>query len=433
MSSKLDYLKKCIISITPLENIDWYVKLLAVPVLTEEDVTKNPYNLKLITKPDGLYYLEQNEDVYNLIKINDYKINTPLFTFKDTLDVDSSWLPSIKGKLNTKLGTLVVNALCLYPVLKDKLEYINNEITVSNLNSIFISRVSNTPKESDISVKEMIGCIDRLYFLTNLSFLVSKATSEKVITKPPGIDSKKKQLIEEYKDDLTDPVKVVELEKKLEKFDLDYLEDDEVAGIISKSKKGKTARKKMYLMYGSTLSFDRDEKDTVITSSLDEGISTKPEDFHKYINDSRYGSYARGASTAMSGYAYKVLQRALSSVKISPIPCDTNKGILRYIDDKNKSKLINRYIKDGKWKLISSEKEASNYINKEVEIRSSMYCTSKGDTVCYACMSEPYKENETGVTNLSANISSVLMQTFLKLMHGVTTEVVMIEDKDLVS
>jgi len=438
MITKLDYLKKCVVNRTPLENKDWYIKAICIPTLIEEDIDSNPYQYKLVTKPDGLYYLEVSDldKKYEVIKIQDYKHNLPLFTFKDIIEIDGSWLPSVSEKISTRLGNLIVNTIVLYASLGTKIQYINTTVKLEEIESIFIYKVKNDiSKDSEfITVDEMIDCIDRFYFLTNLAFITNIASSEKVITGPTGIDSKRKELLKEYEGQLDDPVKLVELEKKLEAFDREYLEGDEAASVISTKKKGKTARKKMYLIYGNTLSFDKSNKDTVITSSLNEGIDITDNNYEKYINDSRYGSYARGASTAMSGYSYKVLQRSLSSVKISDIPCDTTKGLLRLIDEKNHKNLVNRYIKSGNsWVLIDLETTSKTYIGKVVEIRSVMYCKTKGNSVCYKCLGETYKGKEAGVTNIAANISAAAMTAFLKLMHGVSTDVINLEDNDLIS
>ena len=182
------------------------------------------------------------------------------------------------------------------------------------------------------------------------------------------------------------------------------------------------------------MDFIDDGENKVVVSPLTEGLSTSPEDFPKYMNDLRLGSFARGSSTALSGYSYKILQRSLTGLTILDKPCDTTRGYKRIIDSKSYKKLVSRYIKSGtKWILIDSLESAKQYVGKEVEIRSTMYCTSPGNTVCYACMSEAYKTFPNGITNIAANISSTLMNQFLKLIHGKITETVNIDMEDLVT
>lgn len=435
MVTKLEYLRKCVQTLLPLENKDWFVMCFTIPVLKETLNWEDKEEFSLVTQLDGLYYVFTTaEQVKTLIRIEDWKKDTSLFTFNEEVEVDFSWLSSITSKTTTTVGRLVVNALCIHAAVGSKLPYMNAKITQSDIESALIAKVKNDEdlKEGDISVKEMIACIDRLNFLMAMSTFTNMGATRKTITAPPGIKEYKAQLIKEYGDRLKDPVTLVEFESKLAAKDAEYLADDPVAKNIF-NKKSRVGRAKMFLAYGKTLDFVEGKDAPVVLDSLSDGIDTTPEEFAKHMNDLRYGSFSRGASTALSGYAYKVLQRSLSGLKISKVPCNTTKGLKRDINDKNYKGLVDRYIKEKGWVLIDTKEKAKSYIGKEVEMRSTMYCVSPNNSVCYACMAESYKTQESGISNLAANISSVLMVQFLKMMHGVTVEVVDIEMEDFCS
>lgn len=431
--NRIDYLKKCIQQGKVINYKHWYTLCFGIPILKNETDwgTKEAYSIVL--QLDGLYYISESEEKH-LVKITDYKKDQPLFQFKETVTVDPSWLPTISGNIETKIGNLIINALVLYPTLGTKVPYLNKPTKVSDIESIFVNKVRNDDqlKDGDISVKEMAACIDRLNFLSNLAFLTSVASTVKVITAPPTMKKERDRLVKEYEGQLHDPVKVVELESKLTAIDNEYLADDEAAKTIL-SKKARTARKKFYAIFGETKDFVKSDGTSVIIPPLSEGVSTTPEDFPKYMNDTRIGSFFRGASTAKGGYTYKILQRSLSSLKIQSTPCNTTKGFKRLVTDNNYRKLVNRYIRDKGWTLITSDVVAKTYIGKIVELRSTMYCTAPGNSVCYACMSENYKGNETGVTNLAANISNVLLTAFLQATHGGIVETATINIEDLVN
>lgn len=436
MTTKLEYLKKCIVSGSVIESKKWYISCFAIPLLKNEVYNiddKEQYSI--VVKIDGLYFLDYNEN-NELIenKIVDYKTNEPLFKFQDVIEVDGTWLPTIESKISTKIGVLIVNSLILYPSVGKKIPYINRSIRVSDIETIFVNKVKNDDiaKDTDIKVSEMIDCIDRLGFLSSLATITNIAATSKTITPPPNIDSIKKKLLEEYKDQLDNPVKVVELENKLTAIDNEYLADDPAANNIF-NKKSKTARKKLFLMYGETQDFLKTNDSKVVIKSLQEGIETSKDVFPLFMNDLRSASFDRGASTALSGYSYKILQRSLSGLRISKTPCNTTRGLVRSITKDNYKKLVNRYIKNKNWLLIENIDQAKEYIGKEVEIRSPMYCTSSSNSICYACMSENYKNLPSGITNLASGISSVLMNAFLKKMHSSITETTNIELKDLVT
>lgn len=437
MTTRLEYLKKCIISKTVIENKNWYIHCFAIPLLKEQtDWSEAPF-LSIVTKFDGLYYVELGrDDERELVKIVDYQKDKPLFDFQEVLEVDETWLPTIKKKQQSKIGVLIVNALILYPSFAHKLEYLNpgieNSMNLSDVETLLVNK-AKSPSDAgpdDILVSEMVNCIGRFGFLSNLSTLISIAATPKTITPPPGIEKKRAELVKEYEGQLDDPVKRVELEGRLTQIDTDYLADDPAAKKIFTSK-SRTARRKMFLDYGETKDFTG--KTDFVTPSLSDGVITDPEVFPLYMNDLRFASFSRGASTMLSGYSYKVLQRSLSGLTIVKEPCNTTKGVNRFITKSTYSKLVNRYVKDGGWKLVVDVEHAKNYIDKWVEIRSSMWCKSPGNTVCYKCMSENYKNAPNGISNLAATISDTLMNMFLKMMHGTVTEVIEIDLKDLIS
>lgn len=433
MATKLEYFKKAIQLLAPIENKDWYVMMFTVPVLKETTDWIERDVCSLITQLDGLYFIEELDGNKTLTKINDWKRDAPLFIFKEQIEIDSTWISNVKDPMTTTVGRLIVNRLCLESVLHNRVEYINNKMQPSELEAMLIYKTRNDEDltEGDISTREMITCVDRLNFLMSISTFTNIGATEKAITPPPGIKEYKKKLIEEYGERLKDPVTLVEFENKLATLDKEYLADDPAAKNIF-NRKSRTGRAKMFLAYGETLDFEN-TGDNVVLDALSDGISTDPKELAKFMNDLRYGSFSRGADTALSGYAYKILQRSLSGLKISNTPCNTVKGFKRRMTSRNYKGLIGRYVKQNGWVLISSEEKAKAYIDKEVETRSPMYCTAQGNSVCYACMAESYKNQDSGISNLAANISAVLMVNFLKRMHGTIVEVTDIEMDDFCS
>lgn len=441
MLTKLEYLKKAFAA-NKIENKSWYFSCFAIPLLRDDVNWEKKNWLDIVTKPDGLYFVDIKDntiktwvDNKQLTKISDYVKDEPLFKFQDIIQVDPSWGPFITSKFETKLGNLIINALCLYPAFKNKLGYVDGQIKVSTIEKMIAEKVvsDKDAKETDISVSEMIDCFDRLGFLTNLANIINIASTKKAITPAPDLAKKKQELLKQYEGQLSDPVKLVEFEQALIKIDNDYLADDPAAKNIF-NKKSKNARRKMYMIFGDTMDFEKVTYAKTIESSLLEGVSTDEEDFPKYMNDLRIGSFARGSSTQLGGYTYKILQRSLSSLSISPIECNTKRGLKRVINDYNAPKLLNRYVAlNGKWTLIDSIDTAKKLIGKEIVIRSSMYCTSPKNTICYKCMNEVYKDIPSGVTNIASELSGVLLSLFMQLTHGKTNESTTIQMKDLVT
>lgn len=441
MLTKLEYFKAAVVA-NKIENKTWYNTCFGIPLLQDDTNWESKDQLDIVTKPDGLYFIDVEDDETKskvngkkLTKISDYVNGEPLFKFQDVVTIDPSWGGFVTSKIDTKIGNLIINALILYPSVKNKLGYINGVITIKDIEKKLSEKVvsDNEATPEDISVSEMIDCFERFSFLSNLANIINLSATKKSITPPPNIDKIKSDLMKEYEGQLHDPVKLVEFEQKLIAIDNEYLADDPAAKNIFNNK-SKTARKKLFLIYGDTMDFEKTTSAKTAAGSLTEGLSTDPEDFPKYMNDLRVGSFARGDSTQLGGYTYKILQRSLSSLSISNTECNTKRGLKRIITSHNVSKLVNRYVSiNGKWTLIATTEEAKKLIDKEVVIRSSMFCTSPKNTICYKCMNEIYKNIPTGITNIASELSGVILGMFMKLTHGKINESTTIELSDLVS
>lgn len=431
---KLSYLKACFQALSPMEKKSWYVNVFAIPIGREVTDFSGYDHLDLVMLPTGLVTVLNTADGKTTEPIVDYKKNAPLFTMEDMISVDNSWIPTIKTPTEKRLGGLIINAVTLYPVVKDKLPYVDVPITEGKLESMFsnvmIEKAESKNPEKDILISDYVDCMDRLWFFTGISNLITMASSYKTIAAPPGARQLADKLISENKDKLNDPVVVADIINKLTELHNKELEDDPVAKRMF-DKKALTARKKMHLMYGETNDFVASLQSKPVLSTMDQGIDTSEEVFPKYMNDLRYASYSRGHSTQLSGYGYKILQRSLAGLEVTDTPCDTKKGLFRFISKPDK--LVGRYImKDGKWVLVENQSDAAPYLGKLVSVRSHAYCTTPNDNeVCYMCLGVMYKGQKNAMNNLGAEFSGELMNLFLKRMHTSGFSLTKIDEADL--
>lgn len=431
MTTKLQYLKSCVLELTPLEDKRWYIGILSNLLVSPSPIDST---LGLAMRQQGIVY-KTASDAYEESAIADAKLGEPLFKVTDKLVVDSSWLPSVKGQIDTTVGRLILNAAAVYPALGQKLAYINKPIKIKELESMIAEHIKDDDQikdpSKDITIKEYLECIDRVWFFTRLSNLVSVASSIKTVLPPPGIDQLRKKLLAENAGKLSDPVVVATIVKALSDYDNEYLKDDPAAKFIVEGK-GKTARKKLFHLYGETNDFSGALASDPITSTMQEGVDTSSDVLPKYMNDLRYASYSRGHSTQLAGYSYKILQRSLSGLEISLVPCTTKKGLVK--TPTKPEQVVNRSVLSGnKWTLVESKEEAGKYLGKAVEFRSPMYCNATGNKVCYSCLGEIYKGNKNAINNIAAEFSSALMTLFLKRMHTSGFSLVEVKIDDLVT
>lgn len=432
MITKQEYLKLCVQTLRPLENKRWYIGLLSVLL---PSVSKANDHLQVLCRPQGLFYCDRKDGVDTEILITDSKVGTPLFCITDKINIDASWIGSVNKETQTTVGRLLVNAAAVYPALGNKIPYINKLLKIKTLETD-ISDLIKDDKDikdpsKDITISEYLNCVDRIWFFTKLSNLVTVAATPKTVLPPPGIDALREKLLKENEGKLSDPVALATVVDTLAKHDAEYLSDDPDAKYIL-DKKGNTARKKLFHMYGETNDFTGSLSSAPITGTMQQGVDTSENVLPKYMNDLRYASYSRGHSTQLSGYSYKILQRSLSGLEIAQEHCDTQKGINVTIE--KPETIINRYVREkNKWTLIDNRQEAETYLGKVVNLKSPMYCTTKGNAVCYSCLGENFKGNKNAINNIAAEFSGELMGLFLKRMHTSGFSLTDINIKDLVT
>lgn len=436
--TKREFLKHCLQYKVGVTQKRWYVTAFTIPLLKETDLA-DYHEGDIAIKADGLYAVLHKEDDeavdLEFVKLSDYKAKEPLFRWTDEVTVDKDWLDNVQKEEVTSVGILILNALAFaYPV-GDKIPFLNKRgMKPSTVEHEIAIRLANTAEATtgSISMAEAIECIDGMNFLEFVGTFTNTAATPKSITAPKGARELKDKLFKENKDKLHDPVAVTQIAKQLQTFDKEYLKDD-LPSQTYFGAKATAARTKLHYFGGQGLDF-KEGSDTLITGALGDGIVTDQSEFPKWVNDSRYASFSRGGKTAQGGYTYKILQRSLSSLTISGTPCNTKKGHKRLIEKADFSKYVNRYYKKGEnWVLFKAVEDVAPFEGKVLEIRSVVYCLEPGNSVCYACLSEHYKHSPDGITNISASISSVILNTALKLMHNSAMGSATIELSDLAS
>lgn len=430
MTTKEQYLKECVLALKPLEDKRWYLGVLAV-LLPSDRVPTEPY--LLFRRPNGLFFFRPSEGGMVEDTIVDAKPGETLYAPTDRIVIDGTWLPHVTGKVETTVGRLFVNAVAIYPALGNRIPYQNEQLKVKALETaiaaLAVSDNEVTEPDVQITMSQYVDCMDRLWFFTKLASVVNVAATPRTMLPPPGIDELRAKLLKENEGKMSDPVVVATISDTLDKYGADYLRVDPAAKVIL-DRKGHTARRKLYHMYGETNDFEAGLGSDPITSTMQQGVDTSDAILPKYMNDLRFASYSRGHSTQLSGYSYKILQRSLSGIEIVQQPCNTQQGV--HITVTHPDKLVNRYVRVGTtWQLTASADDAGTYFGKSIVARSPMYCTTTGNAVCYACMGENFKGSKNAINNIAAGFSGELMTLFLKRMHTSGFSLTDIQPSDL--
>jgi hypothetical protein len=409
------------------KHFDWIVSIFAI---TREDPDAykkgDSYTYRVVQTPTGNFSVGHN-DPSELILIDDAPVGEPLFKFNEKITVDQSVCQNIReGQIETTIGQLLFNKICLVEAFGNKIPYVTGKVTVSALEAMIAEKLVDNPKESEstedpnvIYVREYLAMVDSFFYLERFAQLCAWAATEKTMVPPTGIESFKKELLVKYAGKLTDPVELSKYEKELQDFDDAYLKDDPSYGAFTSGKIKNIARKKMFLGLGAEDGFTQSLNVTPVINSLEEGWPTEPTQYTAMMNASRAGSFSRGAETVKGGVSAKVMLRAAGNIKIVDTDCGTTLGIHRDFDESNIKQLVGREIRvKNEWITVKNLSDAEHLMGRSLIVRSPMFCKLDGDNLCSHCAGEKLAENKNGVSIALTEISSKIMTALLKAMHG---------------
>ena len=406
-----------------LEKLSWVISAFS---LIREDYSawkKDPYPYRIVQTPTQVLFVNPN-NFEELIPLEDSVAGEPAFKFKERLTLPALTLPNQKEEIETTYGNLFFNYCCLVHAFGAKMDYINKSVSVSDIENKIAPILKDTPKsedqrsQTDIYVDEYLKFCDSLAYLTNFTQLCVWAATEKVITAPPGIAQLKNKLYEQYKDRITDPAVLAEIDKQLIAFDAEYLKGDPGGdNFLMGAKMRNIARKKMFLSMGAESGLDDEVSMDPMKNSLEEGwdISKFPT-----MNDNmRAGSYNRGRETQLGGEAVKWLLRASSNITITGSDCGTKMGKTVTVEKDNFKNIIGfTAIINGQNKIIANESELEPYMGSKLMIRSPMYCKLEHTDYCELCVGQNLTKVPTGLSLAISEYGSGFMLLFMKAMHG---------------
>lgn len=417
--NKIEYLKFALANGLHYKKA-WVFSAFAV-TLDKADNEQNSYIGKLKREPWGLSYLNEQREYE---KIEGSLANEPLFNFKERVTADSTWAPNITEAKETSIGNLFFNALCIVSVFGSKFPYMYGKFDVRKVEQQIAAKLKDNPEEGAprsteyFYVDEYLKFMDSLQFLMMFTQISTWSATRKVITCSPELPAFKKAMLEKYKGKLQDPVELSKYEKELKDFDDKYMEGDPANDTFVAGKIKNVSRKKMYLGLGAEAGFGNGLSLKPITNSLHEGWSREPEQFISMLNGARAGSYGRGAETVYGGVAAKKLLRTANNFRIEDTDCGSKLGKERQFFGDDISKLVGRYVVGATTKVVDNLADAGNYLGKKVTLRSPMYCTMEGDSICKICAGRKLGQFPTGVTIALTEVSAIILASSMAAMHG---------------
>jgi hypothetical protein len=343
----------------------------------------------------------------------------PLLSFKDRIKIKPGDLANVKKEMDVTFGNVIVNAVIVANPFHDKIEFITGKIDPKVIEKQVVKRLKPAPKtmeernNDDIYIDELIRYQHGLMYLDQFFALSTPSQSRKMHIPNPKVAALKNKLVKENKGNLDDLTVLADIESQLVALDKEEMKGDPAENVLLSGKLWNVCRKKKYGIYGLEEGFG---KRTVITRALYEGFD--PTLLPAYANAARSGSYNRGAQTAFGGVEVKRANRAFKAVHINDMDCGTKEGIPRLVTVP--ADTVGRYMIDTATKkpILITEELAKSLKGSVIFIRSPLLCKTTGLHFCKTCSGTKLSMLPSGVHIQVSMIGSILMNCFMKAMHG---------------
>lgn len=136
------------------------------------------------------------------------------------------------------------------------------------------------------------------------------------------------------------------------------------------------------------------------------------------ISNLREGTYDRGASTALGGEAVKFILRVMQNTVIAEDDCKTKLGMPVKITKATQEQFVGNYLIEGTKLVQLTPENVGGYLNKEVVMRSPLFCRTERSNFCATCIGGRYGDHATGLPTAASNVGSIMMAVFMSAMHG---------------
>lgn len=324
-----------------------------------------------------------------------------------------NWTKSQKE--STTIGLYLLNYLMLASVFGDKISYVNEEWNIRKTEREIAAGIL----DDSISVIEYRKYLDQGYFIAHFGELCVPTVTERSFTTDPQIVVRKKELLEQYADQLDDPLIIEKIEKELIAMDKAWLRDDPSSGFHDANAKKSYGihRKKMFVTVGGIEAFATDGASyNFIQNSLNEGWD--PKDMAVIANETRKGSYNRGKETAKGGAQTKFILRVFQDIAITEQDCGTTQTVKHRITKMNATNYVGRTIKVGAKFEVLDDRSVLTHIDKDIALRSPMACGTVAG-LCHICCGKKF--GQSGIEAIGTRaivISSKFMLASMKAFHG---------------
>lgn len=395
----------------------WVIEAFAITRDKEIDMqTAKPFDIVKVDKQYGFIHQSENGEK-TIVKIEDSDNSKPLFGPEEPILVKKSEVPNIAADLQTTYYQMLYNYIVLVIPFGSKIAFKdieNVEDIVAEL--LYDEESSDEDKAKGISIGQYLLFTECVLSLDNYTQLFTPAATRKSMIPPPWVKEYRDELIEKYKDSLSDPATIAAIDAAMVAKYKEYMAGDPAMRFLIKGKQIDLSAKKRFLMYGAEPGIDGSIKMDPIFSSLAEGW-----EFDKlplYINNQRAGSHHRGFNTRLGGEEFKWAVRNTINLMVAEDDCGSKVGIPFHFTESSAKKMIGCYAISNNGPIRVTKENVSQFIGKIVKMRSPQTCKLKGNNRCAKCCGDKLSMNKTGLSAAITAATSGVMYIFMSAAHA---------------
>lgn len=410
--------------------------ILSVFTVVKHRPDREPYPYQLVRskdeQDDHVYFLDPNHDMQP-VKLEEASWRHPIYHFDDRITLSPGELPNVTTKIETRVGNVLYNAMCIIYAFHDKFPFVTGKVKAEKVEAAIAVKLKDDPpadqeRSKDVYyVDELLRYCEGMGALAGLTQINSPGASERSMTIDPIVLKRKKELLEQYKDQLHDPAIISRIETELTDLDRSTFKGDPAEHFYVKSKTFDVQRKRAFIMFGIETGFgDQSRGANLIQPSLLDGVDMT--NMPGWVDSVRAGSYNRGHETALGGESVKYFYRIFQNTRVAEPDCGVQTGMSWSITEDNYRAFAGLHLAgvSGKSKDPEVNAEASRLteerlrglIGKTVSIRSPVMCQTEGSSFCARCVGDGLAANPTGLHISISDVGSNFMYAFMQATHG---------------
>jgi hypothetical protein len=362
---------------------------------------------------DGKFHIAEVNGEY--IELEEVSDQFPLYGIKDKITLSTNTFPNIDRDLITNIGQVLINEYFFVYAAGDRVKFVQGKINNKVISKIHTALITDSTVDEVTRKETYLRYFEGANFATIFEEISVVAASLRAMTASKAVLELRAKLLEEYKDQLENPQVLATIDEALSAADREYLKGDVAEAWFTSGKMIDVVRKKLFGLQGGIERLGGDGIDFVSNSLVD---GYRPEDLPAIINQLRSGSYDRGASTGLGGYAAEMMGRINQSVQLIDQDCGVSIG---------KREIVNDYIDlSGRYEVGShepiTEESQKAMIGKRIILRDPTACKAPDGNVCRVCMGDKEASSTIGIQPRTMAMANVFLKISLSMFHGTASK-----------